>query len=78
MEQVVQEIAQNSFGSFSGAADFADKEMKLRLSVELVRHGEKTPPKVYDFTKNPEKNFKKSKSKYRLTEIGYKSSYING
>ena len=81
MNQIVKEQAPNFSGFFAGAGDhFANQDQKLVLSVELCRHGEKIPSKVFDFTEDPNGNFYKTwfPRGMGLTDVGHKSSYING
>ena len=52
------------------AADDIKSNSKLVLAVEVCRHGERGPDIIFDFTKNPEQNFKSDRS---LTDTGIES-----
>lgn len=52
-----------------------DANMKLLMSVEVARHGERASKIIYDFTVNPEDNFQVP---YNLTQTGAESHYVNG
>ena len=81
MSQIVEELAPNFSGFFAGTSNFVDQEeMKLLLSVEICRHGEKIPHnrKVLDLTVDPSKNFSKQKNANGITDTGHKSQYVNG
>ena len=61
--------------SATSLLDSADPRMKLLLSVEVARHGERAPGKIFDFAANPEENFT---IPYNLTFTGADSHYVNG
>ena len=52
-----------------------DENMKLLMSVEVARHGERASKYIYDFTVDPEDNFTVP---YNLTMTGAQSHYVNG
>ena len=45
------------FAACIAAHSLALDEMKLLLSVEVSRHGERAPSKIFDFTVDPAANF---------------------
>ena len=65
-------MAVNFNGQFAGAVDH-ERDMKLVLSVELARHGERSPDYIYDFTEDPSENFQWRPWTRILTDVGFQS-----
>ena len=53
----------------------SDDIFDLKLIVEVTRHGQRAPEKIFDLALNPDENFKVP---HNLTKVGAKSHHATG
>lgn len=51
------------------------EHFELKLVLEVTRHGQRAPEKIYDLAADPEQNFK---SPHNLTDAGARNQYATG